>query len=102
MSQPTSPKIINCNGCTECCRGPRKLSISESDAQRLKHYRVFNNEGMTYYLARKENEDCYYLGDSGCSIYDTRPDKCRVFDCRDHIEKADLPERILIQARLRC
>lgn len=94
--------MVNCGTCTECCKGPRKLSITEADARIYKHYRVFNREGMKYYLKRKENEDCIYLGETGCTIYHQRPDACRKFDCRDHIVNGTMPERILIEARKRC
>ena len=90
--------MVNCGTCTECCKGPRKLSISADDARRMKHYRVFTQDGMKYYLARKENEDCVYLGETGCTIYEQRPDACRKYDCRDYVESGLLQNRILIQA----
>jgi Fe-S-cluster containining protein len=33
-------------------------------------------------LKHKENGDCVFLGEHGCTIYDRRPTVCRKFDCR--------------------
>jgi Fe-S-cluster containining protein len=33
-------------------------------------------------LSQRDNGDCVYLGDGGCTIYDRRPFVCRGFDCR--------------------
>ena len=94
--------MVDCGSCSECCKGPRRLSISEADATKYEHYRIFNKDGMKHYLERKENEDCHYLGDSGCTIYEDRPDACRSYDCRDYIEFGGLQQRILIEAIKRC
>jgi hypothetical protein len=33
-------------------------------------------------LKHKENGDCIYLGDNGCTIWDRAPAVCQMFDCR--------------------
>jgi Fe-S-cluster containining protein len=33
-------------------------------------------------LGHRENGDCAYLGESGCTIHENRPTVCRQFDCR--------------------
>ena len=91
--------MIACGKCQECCKGPQQRQITADEAKLYKRYRVFNNEGMKYMLARKENEDCYYLNADGCSIYETRPDVCRAFDCRDNWREHQ--PRIALQALLR-
>lgn len=33
-------------------------------------------------LAHKDNGDCIYLGDTGCTIHERKPQQCREMDCR--------------------
>ena len=33
-------------------------------------------------LAHKDNGDCIYLGDTGCTIHDRKPRQCLEMDCR--------------------
>jgi Fe-S-cluster containining protein len=33
-------------------------------------------------LAVRENRDCIYLEEAGCTIYERRPAICRAYDCR--------------------
>lgn len=33
-------------------------------------------------LKQRPNGDCWYLGETGCTIYGWRPFLCRIFDCR--------------------
>ena len=35
-------------------------------------------------LARKANQDCHYLGETGCTIYARRPQACQRFDCPEY------------------
>lgn len=39
-------------------------------------------------LQHKFNGDCAYLGESGCTIHETKPFACRLYDCRDAVPKA--------------
>lgn len=34
-------------------------------------------------LAHKADGDCFYLGDSGCTIQETKPQMCKDMDCRN-------------------
>jgi Fe-S-cluster containining protein len=34
-------------------------------------------------LDHKENGDCIYLGEAGCSIHAIKPQMCREMDCRN-------------------
>jgi len=33
-------------------------------------------------LPKRPDGACIYLGDTGCTIYEKRPQACRAFDCR--------------------
>lgn len=35
------------------------------------------------YLLAREGQRCFYLGESGCTIYERRPAPCRSYDCRE-------------------
>ena len=43
-------------------------------------------------LKHKENGDCIYLGDEGCSIWNNAPAVCKAFDCRE-LFKATTPKQ---------
>jgi Fe-S-cluster containining protein len=85
-----------CDSCTACCRGPNRCLVLDPRDD-PGQYETYEEHG-TVFLARKDNHDCVYLTDKGCSIYDRRPIICRKFDCRDYIGHPRLPVRILVQA----
>lgn len=87
---------IRCGTCSECCRGPRELDISEPAG----FYQTYVRDGKVY-LATDDKGDCVYLGRAGCTIYAQRPQACRAFDCRDYVDDPRLPARMRVQARLR-
>lgn len=69
---------LNCNGCTECCRGGVDLvegddptMFATRDVAGIKHTAV-TADGM-----------CIYVCEAGCSLYHTkRPRRCEEADCR--------------------
>jgi Fe-S-cluster containining protein len=44
-------------------------------------------------LNRRDNGECVYLGEEGCTIYQRRPAVCRSFDCRSLFLKQTRNER---------
>lgn len=77
----TPPGKVACNGCTKCCHGDAVRLLPGDDVssyQTEQHPRVRSAR----MLAHKENGDCIYLGDSGCTIHERRPQMCRTMDCR--------------------
>ena len=85
---------LRCGLCRECCRGPRELELHEPSWA----YRTYKKKGGAVFLATQPNGDCVYLCATGCSIYDSRPQACRDFDCRDHVEDSRLPGRMRVEA----
>jgi len=85
-------RTLECGSCSECCKGPRELELLPEDHGK---YFEYHEEGKVF-LMRKANEDCIYL-EGGCSIYADRPETCRRFDCREHLDEA-IPERVKIEA----
>ena len=70
-----------CSGCSgQCCQGKgfeREAPLLEEDFGK---YKTYLKDGIEY-LERKENFDCIYFTEQGCSIHETRPMTCRVFYC---------------------
>ena len=80
-------RILKCEGCTQCCRGPdRLLPIDPSQAEMYEVQMVRFGTGYLTVLAMKENSDCIYLQENGCSIWHRRPIECRQYDCRQHMK----------------
>lgn len=76
-----SPFDVPCNGCTLCCHGDAVRLLPGDDAAKWKTVPHDRFDGQLM-LAHKQNGDCYYLGDSGCTIQDDKPLMCREMDCR--------------------
>ena len=77
------PPLV-CNGCTECCHGPVMLHPSLGD-----DYRTYESEDVMSdsklvgrKLKQREDGSCFYLSESGCTIWGRHPAVCRAFDCR--------------------
>jgi len=75
---PTEEPNVPCGTCKGCCRDIGLVELSPGDSSQLKRQWV----GDKVCLPRKENGDCVYLEENGCSVYDIRPVTCRYFDCR--------------------
>jgi len=55
--------------------------IKPEFGDRARDYQTEEYNGKTI-LAHKENGDCIYLEESGCSIHGQQPYVCRTMDCR--------------------
>ncbi len=85
--KPTREKVLKCNGCTACCRGPNRILYLDP-RQELDHLSTtkVNYKGIELLiLDMEENGDCIYLKDNKCSIWKDRPIECREYDCREHM-----------------
>lgn len=71
---------MECNGCRACCMWGSDKSLRPK--VKFNDDYAFQRIGGVRYL-KAINGQCVYLGDEGCTIHDTRPDKCRKFDCRE-------------------
>lgn len=78
-------EIVPCNGCTLCCKNDAvRLLPGDSTKYFVEPHPYMDGEWM---LAHKPNRDCIYLGDTGCTIHETRPKMCRQMDCRTIAQK---------------
>jgi Fe-S-cluster containining protein len=84
-------KLINakldCNGCTACCKHDAisihpELGDIAANYETEPHFLPSLAKDGVLMLKHKENCDCIYLGDKGCTIHGKAPAICREFDCR--------------------
>lgn len=102
--------VVPCGLCRACCRRERVLldpglddvasyetvPATLSDALRKTLGPASENARM---LAHKENGDCFYLGENGCTIWDRAPWLCRSFDCRKWFLKFSRADRRQLLAK---
>lgn len=72
---------VPCDGCTLCCKNDAVRIYPDEDATKWKT-ELHPLIPKALMLAHKENRDCYYLGENGCTIQDDKPYMCRTGDCR--------------------
>jgi len=85
---------FKCQGCNYCCSSePGYVFLSDEDLKKLcKHFSMDEDTFIKTYcrkvslgfgyrisLLEKENYDCIFLTDKGCSCYDSRPLQCRTY-----------------------
>lgn len=86
---------VPCAGCNACCRGHQIVVVSADMGDRMTDYPVeglvkkFYGEVGHMVLRTQDNGDCFFLRDSKCTIYATRPNGCRRFDCRRRMALGD-------------
>lgn len=88
--------VIDCDGCTACCKGDDGPRINEDE---LDDYACHRDDKGEWRLDQTEEGHCVYLGEHGCTIHATQPRDleaklpaqppriCRDFDCRSIILK---------------
>jgi Fe-S-cluster containining protein len=88
--------VVDCTKCANCCRTLR-VPVTDDDITRIAgHLGMARDEFIAGYLERREEEGyrikatpCPFLGgDSKCTIYGVRPEKCRGYPFTD---KPDFP-----------
>ena len=82
------------SGCVYCCGvEPGYVFLSQVDLDRLcKHTNLSQDEFIRTYchyvdmgaakmisLLEKKNNDCIFLGKTGCTVYEARPIQCRTY-----------------------
>ena len=77
---------VPCAGCTHCCQNELLLlhpkmgdDAASYETKVVRH--PFTGE-VARALKNKPNGDCWYLGETGCTIHGRHPAICREFDCR--------------------
>lgn len=77
---------VPCNGCTLCCQNDciRLLPGDDISIYQTQPHPYLSGALM---IAHKPQGSCVYLGASGCTIHDTKPQMCREMDCREISKK---------------
>lgn len=75
---------VPCGSCTACCRWELIFLMDGDDPSMYLTMPWVNpltgQEGFA--LQHRENGECVYLGEKGCTIHDHAPVVCKEFDCR--------------------
>jgi len=61
------------------------------------NYQTYEENGH-HYLEKRANDDCLYVKLGGCSIYETRPNVCRTYDCRRYLGWNGQRETVRVEA----
>jgi Fe-S-cluster containining protein len=79
---------VPCGKCVACCTSSKFVHIRPSDKKALNiipKELLFSAPGLPkgyFLLGYDENGHCPMFKDSKCSIYESRPETCRQYDCR--------------------
>ena len=77
---------VPCGTCVACCASGQFVHVGPDEADTLAHIPtalLFDApRGLGKLMGYDEQGRCPMLTDSGCSIYDHRPQTCRTYDCR--------------------
>ena len=81
MANKIKTTFVPCNGCTLCCQGDAiRLTEEDNPEEYLTEPHPYIPGALM--LAHKQNGDCIYLIESGCSIHNRAPLLCKSADCR--------------------
>ncbi len=75
---------VECGNCTKCCELLSPILTPEEFVSGKYVYTLLqsDNPDLPYIAIPKLDTGCFYFKDGKCSIYETRPNACRQFDCR--------------------
>lgn len=110
--------VIDCDGCTACCRGHDGVKLDAGDVGRFRGSAHQDDKGE--WRLNQVDGACVYLGPvgddpgphrEGCMIHDRAPRRCKEFDCRaavitysavgidELVTQGDLPVDVVIMGR---
>lgn len=95
MSEAPATRIVNCDGCTMCCRG-EMIALDPARDDFRQYVTVIAKHPLTGLPARfipQVDGACHYLGDGGCTIWEKRPIICRVFFSAEAFKNTPRAER---------
>lgn len=79
---------VPCGDCNACCRASYFIQIQPQEQQALAHIPVVlrvpapGQANGTFAMGFNEKGCCPMLHNEACSIYESRPQTCRDYDCR--------------------
>jgi len=72
---------VPCGECHLCCCNELVVLYPQDEPTRYSLEKHPFLPGK-HVIAHKENKECVYLNEQGCSIWEDRPQLCKEFDCR--------------------
>lgn len=83
-NQPGKTQSEKCMECRECCEYV-EFPVTAMSIEVLEYF-LFRGEQMyidpvSGFLMIRQHKPCVHLTDAGCSVYDKRPDGCRLYMC---------------------
>jgi Fe-S-cluster containining protein len=78
---------FECVKCGKCCKWEGVVRLTSEDVERLaKHLKIdtsecldkYTNDGKTL-KDKKDNQECVFLKDNQCSVWDSKPEQCGKF-----------------------
>jgi len=77
-----APIVVDCEGCgAQCCRATDVYLLDGIDDPT--HYQTEQRTDGRQHLLKRADGACIHLGaDDRCTVHDTAPMMCHVFDCR--------------------
>jgi hypothetical protein len=102
--------VIDCDGCTACCRGHEGVKLDDGE----RHDYISYKDDKGEWRVQQVDGECIYLADDGtkgCVIHQTAPRRCQEFDCRsaviffgrlgldELVREAKLPLEVVEQGR---
>ena len=79
----SGPPSVPCKGCATCCYHEHVDVDPEKERPEDLPYLLTEPDpegGLR--LQHRSDGGCIHLGDNGCTIYEHRPNACRMYDCR--------------------
>jgi hypothetical protein len=78
------PSSVPCNGCRACCINDQVSLHPELGDKLVDHFGNVDFSNNVAWLKHKENGECIYLAEQGCSLFGkpSRPAICVELDCR--------------------
>ncbi|MDO9473335.1 MAG: YkgJ family cysteine cluster protein [Caulobacter sp.] len=79
---------VPCGSCSACCRSSQFILVTDTDRDArsvIPAELLFAAPGLpvgNHVMGYDANGHCPMFGESGCSIYEQRPQACRAYDCR--------------------
>jgi Fe-S-cluster containining protein len=79
---------VPCGPCSACCRSSQFILVADTDVAArsvIPAELLFAAPGLpagNHVMGYDTQGHCPMFGEAGCSIYDSRPQACRTYDCR--------------------
>lgn len=84
MKRDTPSSDVPCGDCVACCvhLSPNLSAEEVASGKYVYTFLTTEDPSLPIIGIPRNEEGCYYLKNSRCSIYEDRPLACRQFDCR--------------------